>query len=112
MQIIKLPGPIVQEARKNIEMYKGLYSNLDTAISYLASHDLTELPAGRTEVDGDQVYINFFRLFRRVDFSFCNYRNGKRFRKRREATGKQLISLLLKSKRNTLILHLWRISLH
>ena len=49
---------MIYDKLKNIEIYKGLYSNLDTAISYLASHDLTALPAGRTEVDGDQVYIN------------------------------------------------------
>ncbi len=42
----------------NIAAYRGLHPNLDTAIAYLQSHDVFALPIGRTEVDGDQVFIN------------------------------------------------------
>lgn len=42
----------------NIGSYKGSNKNLDTAIDYILTHDLNELPMGRTELDGDQVYIN------------------------------------------------------
>ena len=38
--------------------YKGLHKNLDTAIDYLLSHDLSQLPLGRTEVEGEEVFIN------------------------------------------------------
>lgn len=38
--------------------YTGFHHNLDTALSYLSSHNLNELPLGRTEVDGNQVFIN------------------------------------------------------
>ena len=38
--------------------YKGLHKNLDTAIDYLLSHNLSQLPLGRTEVEGEEVFIN------------------------------------------------------
>ena len=42
---------------ENIEQYTGLFENLDTAIAYIAEHDLDELPEGRTDIDGDKVYV-------------------------------------------------------
>ena len=39
-------------------LYKGFHKNLDTAIAFLAAHPLDTLPLGRTEVDGDEVFIN------------------------------------------------------
>ena len=42
----------------NIGLYKGMTKNLDTAIDFILSHDLNELPIGKTVVDGDNVYIN------------------------------------------------------
>ena len=41
-----------------LHLYKGLHKNLDTAIEFLAAHPLDTLPLGRTEVDGDEVFIN------------------------------------------------------
>ena len=38
--------------------YRGLDKNLDTAIDYLTKHDAAGLPLGRTDVDGDNVFIN------------------------------------------------------
>ncbi len=37
---------------------QGTAPQLDTAIDYLLTHDLAALPLGRTEVDGDKVFIN------------------------------------------------------
>ena len=41
-----------------LHLYKGFHKNLDTAIEFLAVHPLDTLPLGRTEVDGDEVFIN------------------------------------------------------
>ncbi len=41
----------------NIGRYKGINKNLDTAIDYIRNNDLSSLPMGRTELDGE-VYIN------------------------------------------------------
>lgn len=42
----------------SLEVYKGINPNLDTAIDFLMSHDLESLPLGRTEIDGDNVFLN------------------------------------------------------
>ena len=42
----------------NLAFYKGIHPNLDTAIEYLLSHDLSTLENGRNAVDGDEVFIN------------------------------------------------------
>ena len=42
----------------NMGLYKGMNKNLDTAIDFILSHNLNELPLGKTVVDGDNVYIN------------------------------------------------------
>ena len=41
-----------------LHLYKGFHKNLDTAIEFLAAHPLDTQPLGRTEVDGDEVFIN------------------------------------------------------
>ena len=41
-----------------LHLYKGFHKNLDTAIEFLAAPPLDTLPLGRTEVDGDEVFIN------------------------------------------------------
>ena len=41
-----------------LHLYKGFHKHLDTAIEYLAAHPLDTQPLGRTEVDGDEVFIN------------------------------------------------------
>lgn len=43
---------------ENLKIYKGMNPNLDTAIDFILSHDLHELPLGKTVIDGDKVYIN------------------------------------------------------
>ena len=53
---------MICDALEHLNRYRGLHRNLDTAIDYLAAyhvaHDLSDLPLGRTEVDGENVFIN------------------------------------------------------
>ena len=49
---------MICDSLEHLGRYKGLDSNLDTAIDYLQTHDIPTLPNGRTEVDGDNVFIN------------------------------------------------------
>ena len=46
----------------NINLYKGLYPNLDTAIDYITSHDLSTLSVGKHEIAGDEVYVSVMEL--------------------------------------------------
>lgn len=49
---------MLYDTLENLGQYTGLFQNLDTAIAYIEAHDLTALPLGRTEIDGDAVYVN------------------------------------------------------
>lgn len=49
---------MIYDKLNNIGNYKGSNPHLDTAIEYILSHNLDELPIGRTEVDASFVYIN------------------------------------------------------
>ena len=49
---------MICDTLEHLTRYNGLHPNLDTAIDYLLTHDLSALPNGRTEVDGDEVFIN------------------------------------------------------
>ncbi len=46
------------DTMSNLPRYLGLSANLDTAIRWLSTADLNALPLGRTEIDGDNVFIN------------------------------------------------------
>ena len=48
---------MIYDILENLEQYTGLFEYLDTAIAYLAQTDLEALPAGRTDIDGDNVYL-------------------------------------------------------
>ena len=43
-----------------LDRYLGLSGHLDTAIRFLQRSGAAELPMGRTEIDGDAVYVNRF----------------------------------------------------
>ena len=51
---------MICDALEHLNRYRGLHRNLDTAIDYLTAyhvaHDLNDLPLGRTEVDGENVF--------------------------------------------------------
>ena len=49
---------MICDTLQHLTRYKGLCKNLDTAIDYLLTHDPASLPLGRTEVDGEDVFIN------------------------------------------------------
>ena len=49
---------MIYDKLTNLGLYKGLSANLDTAIDFITSHDLKELPLGKTVVDGSNVYIS------------------------------------------------------
>lgn len=49
---------MIYDSLKHIENYRGISKNLDTAISFLVSTDLNSLPEGRTDIDGDAVFVN------------------------------------------------------
>ena len=53
---------MICDALENLNRYRGLHKNLETAIDYLTAyhvaHNLSDLPLGRTEVDGENVFIN------------------------------------------------------
>lgn len=48
---------------KDLPRYKGLNQNLDTAIDFISNHDLSTLPLGKTEIDGNDVFINRFDYY-------------------------------------------------
>ena len=49
---------MICDTMEHLARYKGLHPNLDTAIDYLLAQDVSALPLGRTDVDGDNVFIN------------------------------------------------------
>ena len=49
---------MICDTLEHLGRYKGLHPNLDTALDYLLQHDLSALPLGRTDVDGENVFIN------------------------------------------------------
>ena len=49
---------MITDVLQNVERYRGLHKNLDTAIDYLKSCDLAALPDGKTVIDGEQVFVN------------------------------------------------------
>lgn len=51
---------MIYDKKANISRYLGLAANLDTAIRFIQSADLAALPKGRTEIDGDAVFVNHF----------------------------------------------------
>lgn len=49
---------MITDTLQNLGRYRGIHPNLDTAIRWLATHDVAALPNGRTDVDGDRVFLN------------------------------------------------------
>ena len=49
---------MIYDKLSNITLYKGFHKNLDKAIQFISTHNLNELPLGKTVIDGDLVYIN------------------------------------------------------
>ena len=49
---------MIYDELKNISKYRGISANLDTAIAFLEESILSELPMGKTVIDGEKVFIN------------------------------------------------------
>ena len=47
---------------ENLEQYTGLFDGLDACIDWLANNDVYALPLGRTDIDGDSLYVNVMEL--------------------------------------------------
>lgn len=61
---------MICDSLEHLDRYRGLHPNLDTAIDYLQTHGLAALPDGRTEVDGDNVFINMMDATLHSDHGF------------------------------------------
>ena len=48
---------MIYDTLAHIAAYRGLGANMDRAIDYLISADLSGLSAGRYDIDGDKVYL-------------------------------------------------------
>ena len=51
---------MIYDKRAELARYVGLSPNLDAAIRFLQTTDLTALPMGRTEIPGGDIYYNHF----------------------------------------------------
>ena len=49
---------MVTDTLQNLEQYRGLHKNLDTAIDFLKKCDLAALPDGKTVIAGEQVFVD------------------------------------------------------
>lgn len=48
---------MIYDLLANLGNYRGMNRNLDRAIDYLLSADLRALPMGKTEIDGEKVFL-------------------------------------------------------
>lgn len=46
---------MLYDTLENLNQYTGLFPNLDKAIDFIEDNDVSALPLGRTEIDGDDV---------------------------------------------------------
>ncbi len=51
---------MIYDKLQNLTRYRGLSPALDKVIRFLATTDLSSLPGGRIEIDGDSLYANHF----------------------------------------------------
>ena len=61
---------MICDTLEHLSLYQGFHKNLDTAITFLTACDLNTLPLGRTEVDGDNVFINMMDATLHSDHGF------------------------------------------
>lgn len=48
---------MIFDTLENLNQYAGMFENLDKAISFIEQTDLASLGDGRTDIDGDNVYV-------------------------------------------------------
>ena len=49
---------MIYDTLEHISKYRGISKNLDKAIDWLQSNSVDALPLGRTEIDGESVFVN------------------------------------------------------
>ncbi|MEG1847366.1 MAG: YhcH/YjgK/YiaL family protein [Lachnospiraceae bacterium] len=49
---------MIYDKISNIDRYQGISSYLDKAIAYIQRTELSALPIGRTQIDGEHVFVN------------------------------------------------------
>lgn len=49
---------MIYDTIENLSQYKGMSKNVDIAIRYILNNDLNTLPLGKTQIDGDKVFVN------------------------------------------------------
>lgn len=49
---------MIYDRLDNLDQYTGLFENLDTCIEWILSHNMDEVPFGRTEIQGEDIYVN------------------------------------------------------
>ncbi|RZS92762.1 YhcH/YjgK/YiaL family protein [Cuneatibacter caecimuris] len=52
---------MIYDKIENVKKYLGISPNLDKALNFIMRTDLNSLPEGRTEIDGDRVFLNIVR---------------------------------------------------
>ncbi len=53
---------MLYDTLENLNQYLGLFDTLDTAIDFIENTDLDTLPLGRTEIDGERVFVNVMEV--------------------------------------------------
>ena len=53
---------MIYDKLKNIDLYRGLYPNLDIAIDYIKKGEYTSLPTGKHEIVGKDVFVSVIEI--------------------------------------------------
>ena len=69
---------MIIDLRKNSIHYKGMNKNLDTAINFIANTRLDHLPAGKTVIDGENVFVNVGTAFT-TQIEDCNFETHSKY---------------------------------
>ena len=49
---------MIYDSKENLDFYRGLGKNYETAVDFLQKTDLEAIEPGKYEVDGKEVYVN------------------------------------------------------
>ena len=64
---------MIMDHLSKLEQYRGLSTRIDQAIDFMLTNDLTTLPSGRIDIDGDKLYAN------RMHYTASAFPNDKNF---------------------------------
>lgn len=69
---------MIYDKLSEINRYRGIHSNIDTAIDYIKNHDLMKLSNGKYEIDGENVFVNVVSEETK-NYENCNYEYHKSY---------------------------------